>query len=91
MTMVAHWPNCGRLYELSFTLYGEPGISRDFSRFTVRKHSGLISHFQISREEHGVLYHVNLGLQKMPRALSSFPVESALTDAVLCSVLFIEG
>jgi hypothetical protein len=32
-----------------------------------------------------------LGLQKIPRAFSSFCVESSLTDVVLCSVLFIEG
>jgi hypothetical protein len=27
-----------------------------FSRFTARKHDGLISYFQIYRDDHGVLY-----------------------------------
>ncbi len=43
-------------YEVPFTLYGEPGFSRVFARFIMRKHGGLISYFQMSRDEHGVLY-----------------------------------
>ena len=46
-------------YEVTFSEYGEPGFSRVFARFTARKHGGLISYFQMSRDDYGVLYLLN--------------------------------
>ena len=51
--------SCRVAYEVTFSEYGEPGFSHVFARFTARKHGGLISYFQMSRDDYGVLYLVN--------------------------------
>jgi hypothetical protein len=38
-------------------------VFAEFQRFTARKHGGLISYLQIKRDDHGVLYQVNLAVK----------------------------